>query len=282
MIAHRILDPMTNQVDGTRAVILAAGRGTRMRAPDETVSLTPEQEAMADRGLKMLVPIHGRPFLAYVLHELAEAGFRDVCLVVGPGPEDPVRTAVEAMELERLRVTFAPQPEPRGSAHALLMAEDATAGAPFIVINADNIYSASALRAMRELGEPGLAGYDAGALVDRSNVVPEQVRAFALIEVADGYMTRIVEKPDPDTAARLGDAPVSMTLWRFDPSIFDACRDIRPSERGELELADAVSLAMARGTRFRVVPVQEGVLDISRRGDIPDVERWLEGVEPRP
>ena len=253
-----------------------------MQAPDEAVSLTPEQEAMADAGLKMLVPIHGHPFIAYVLHELAEAGFEEVCLVVRPGDDEPVRVAVEAMTLERLRVSFAEQSAPLGSAHALLAAEPCTAGEPFVVINADNVYGASALRAVRSVRGSGLAGYDADALIARSNVSPEQVAAFALIEVEDGYMTRIVEKPDPATRARMAGAPVSMTLWRFEASIFDACRDVTPSARGELELADAVTLAMERGTRFRVVPVEEGVLDISRRGDIPDVERWLEEVEPRP
>lgn len=266
----------------TRAVVFAAGRGTRMQAPDDTVSLTPEQEAAADRGLKMLIPIHGRPFLAYVLHELAEAGYEEACLVVGPGADDPVRTAVAAMRIERLRIIFAEQAEPLGSAHALLAAEPAVGDGSFLAINADNVYPSSALARVRELKEPGLAGFDADALVARSNVSARQVAAFALIEVEDGYMVRIVEKPDAATALRMEDAPVSMTVWRFDPSIFDACRDIEPSERGELELADAVTLAMERGTRFRVVPVTEGVLDISRRGDIPDVERWLRGVDPRP
>lgn len=273
---------MTSDTRTRRAVVLAAGRGTRMQAADDSVGLTPEQEAAADRGLKMLVPVHGRPFLAYVLHELAEAGFEEVCLVVGPGDDDPVRTAVEAMPIERLQVVFGVQSEPLGSAHALLAAEGCVGDAPFIVINADNIYTAEALRAVAALDGPGLAGYDADALVARSNVTPEQVAAFALIEVEDGYMTGIVEKPDASTALAMDDAPVSMTLWRFEPSIFAACRDIEPSERGELELADAVMLTLRRGDRYRVVPVQDGVLDISRRGDIPAVESRLRGVEPRP
>ncbi len=272
---------MTPDTRTRRAVVLAAGRGTRMQEPDEGVTLTPEQAAMADAGLKMLVPIHGRPFLAYVLHELAEAGFDEVCLVVGPGNDDPVRLAVEAMPLERLRASFAVQAEPLGSAHALLAAEPA-ADAPFVVINADNIYSAAALRAVATLDGSGLAGYDADALVARSNVTAARVAAFALIEVEDGHMVRIVEKPDPATALAMDDAPVSMTLWQFEPSIFQACQDITPSERDELELVDAVSLAMERGTRFRVAPVEEGVIDISRRADVRAVERWLRGREPRP
>lgn len=273
---------MSHRSEQTRAVVLAAGRGTRMQAPDESVSLTPEQSAAADAGLKALIPIHGHVFLAYVLHELAEAGFEDVCMVVGPGDDDPIRVAVEAMPLERLRIGFAAQTEPLGSAHAMLAAEPEAGDGAIVVINADNVYPSTPLRMIRELDEPGLVGFDAGALVAHSNVTPEQVAAFALIEVRDGYMVRIVEKPDAETAREMAGAPVSMTLWRFDPSIFDACRSIGPSARGELELADAVDLAMDRGTRFRVIPARAGVLDISRRAHIPTVERWLEGVDPRP
>ena len=273
---------MPDPVVPTRAVILAAGRGTRMQAQDETVELTPDQEAAADAGLKALVPINGHPFLAYVLHELAESGFREACLVVGPGPDDPVRRAVEAMSIRRLRVQFAVQSEPLGSAHAVLAAEPVAGDGPIAVINADNVYPAAALRAVLELDEPGLVGFDADALVERSNITQEQVAAFALIEVEDGYMVRIVEKPDTATAERMAGAPVSMTCWRFDPSIFAACRDVDPSPRGELELADAVDLAMERGTRFRVVPAAAGVLDISRRAHIPTAEVWLRGTEPRP
>ena len=126
-----------------------------------------------------------------------------------------------------------------------------------------------------ELDGPGLAGFDAEALGRESNIPASRVAAFALIRAEDGIMTEIVEKPGPDRVAAMAGAPVSMTCWRFGPSIFDACRDVAPSSRGELELPDAVALSMERGTRYRVVPVRAGVLDMSRREDIPAVERIL-------
>ncbi|MEN6405747.1 MAG: hypothetical protein ABFC77_04665, partial [Thermoguttaceae bacterium] len=65
------------------AVILARGLGTRMRKSDPAAQLDPSQAAMADCGLKAMIPI-GRPFLDYVLHVLARAGYRKVCLLIGP------------------------------------------------------------------------------------------------------------------------------------------------------------------------------------------------------
>ena len=68
----------------TRAVVLARGLGTRMRAPDPAVTLTPDQQRAADAGLKAMIPVNGRPFLDYLLDALADAGVLDVALVVAP------------------------------------------------------------------------------------------------------------------------------------------------------------------------------------------------------
>ncbi|HUG41105.1 MAG TPA: sugar phosphate nucleotidyltransferase [Longimicrobiales bacterium] len=252
------------------AVVLAAGRGTRMRAAAD-VALTPAQAAAADAGHKFLVPIHGRPFLDHVLDELEAAGFDELCLVVAP--DSPLLQ--HGGPLATRRVRLAVQPEPRGGADALLAAEPVVGDGDLVVINADNLYPASVLRGMRELDGPGLAGFDREALVRESNIPPDRVAAFALVREEGGLLAEIVEKPSPETLAAMAGSRVSMTCWRFDASIFDACRDVAPSGRGELELPDAVALAINRGARFRVVPVGAGVLDLSRREDIPVVERLV-------
>jgi dTDP-glucose pyrophosphorylase len=263
------------------AVVLAAGRGTRLQRPDETVVLTAAQAAAADQGLKVLVPLAGHLYLEYGLHALAEAGYRDVCLVVRD-PDDPVARAVRALDLGRLRVAFGYQTRPTGTADAVLAAEEAVGDEPFVVLNGDNLYPVEALVALRELDGPGLIGFDPEALVERSNIPAERIAAFALLGERDGWLTEIVEKPDPETARALRGAPVSMTCWRFGATIFDACRDVEPSERGERELPHAVALALRRGARIRVVPLEAGVLDLSVRGDIPGLEERLAGEIPRP
>lgn len=312
-----------------RAVILAAGRGTRMRRPAPGIGLRREQRAMAERGLKCLIPFHGRPFLDYVITALADAGIEEACLVVRPGA-DPVRTYCERARTRRVRLSFAVQPEPLGSANALLAAEDFAAGEPFIVVNADNYYPPAAVAALgfdatapavarvadgpagtgarlhdaaesaggagRAVADspPGsyatatagaLVGFRREALVARGNIDPDRIAAFALLTThPDGTLAGIVEKPSPEARRRLGDdAPISMTLWRFGPSIFAACRAVGRSPRGEYELPGAVAHAMReRGERFRVVPSDEGVLDLSSRADIPEVEARLRGVRVDP
>jgi dTDP-glucose pyrophosphorylase len=267
-----------------RAIVLAAGRGTRMqRLPDPPVALEPEQRAMAERGLKMLVPFHGRPFLAYTLAALADAGITDVCLVVRAGAGG-VRAAFEPWPCERLRLHFAEQAEPRGSAAALLAARGFAAEEAVVVINGDNHYPADVVSRVRHIDGSGLAAFRAAALVERAGIPRERLAAFAIVQTdAAGRLTGIVEKPDP---ARLqetgGTALLSMTCWRFEPIIFDACRRIAPSSRGELELPDAVRFAMtAMGVVFRVVTVDAAVLDLSGQQDIPNVARRLHGRDVR-
>jgi len=265
-----------------KAVILARGLGTRMRRPDDAVRLDGEQHRAAAAGVKALIPV-GRPFLDYVLGSLADAGFTDVCLVIGPEHGALRDRYGREIEVSRLRIHFTIQHEPRGTADAVVAAAAFAGDDDFLVINSDNLYPLSVLRALRELSGPGVALFSGRALLAGSNIPPERLRSFAVVSVdAEGYLTDIVEKPDPAVLAAFGDdPPVSMNCWRLPAAIFAACREIAPSSRGELELPDAVRLAIARGTRFAVVRSCEGVLDLTQRGDIAAVAERLRDVAVR-
>jgi glucose-1-phosphate thymidylyltransferase len=270
--------------DCLRAVVLARGLGTRMREADPGAALSREQHQAADAGHKAMMPVNGRPFLDYVLSALADAGLTRVALVVAPDHE-ALRAYFGARPPSRVAVGFAVQPDPLGTANALLAAEAWTAGEPFVVLNADNLYPTDALRALAASPEPAFPAFDADDLVRTSNIPADRIRAFAAVTIdKDGYLTRIVEKPsgEGDRASGMGDRAISMNCWRFDRRIFDACRDVPKSARGEFELPEAVALALARGMRIRALPARGPVLDLSRRADAADIARRLAGVEPRP
>jgi dTDP-glucose pyrophosphorylase len=271
----------------TRAVVLARGLGTRMRADDPAVALTPEQRSAADAGLKAMIPVNGRPFLDYLLSALADARIRDVALVVAPRHEDVRRYYTVTSPPHRVSLSFVVQEEPLGTADAILSAEGWTGGDPFLAMNADNLYPVDALLRLASLHEPGLPVFDRDDLVRTSNIPGERILAFALIDVdADGYLNRIVEKPASHGAWLQASGArfpcVSMNCWRFDTRIFGACRDVPRSPRGEYEIPGAVALAMSRGIRFRTFRAAGPVLDLSRRADAVDVARRLSGVEPSP
>jgi len=266
-----------------KAVILARGLGTRMRKADASAELSDEQATVADIGLKAMIPI-GRPFLDYVLAGLADAGYRRLCLVIGPEHQQ-VRDYYARLRPARVRVEFAVQAEPLGTADAVAAAEDFAAGQPILVINSDNYYPVEALRALREgIDTSGLAAFRREGLLRGSNIDPERISKFAVVETDDSArLVRIIEKPTERDIRSVGE-PVclSMNCWRFAPAIFEACRSIRPSVRGELELPDAVQYAMETlHEPFSVLTFDAAVLDLSSRNDVAGVKARLADVEVR-
>lgn len=276
-----------------KAVLLARGLGSRMKQDGDAASLTAGQAAAASAGSKGMMPIgneepgngnRSRPFLDYVLSALADAGCRSVCLIVAPDHAS-IRDYYEGTgRPSRLAVEFAVQPTADGTARAVLSAEQYTQHDPFLVLNSDNLYPTEVLRRLVVLDGPGLPAFEQDALIRDSGFPADRVASFAALELdADDYLVRIIEKPGREYFDAAGPrALVSMNVWRFDARIFDACRDVPLSPRGEYELPEAVGLAIDRGVKFRTFRAGGAVLDLSRRSDVALVSARLSGVEPHP
>jgi CTP:molybdopterin cytidylyltransferase MocA len=122
------------------AVVLAAGEGRRLRP-------------LTERWPKPLLPIDGEPVISTLLRKLEEARLAPVTLVVGH-LGDQIRRFLDGLD-----VRFAEQPEPLGSADAVLRAVEGGARSPFIVSAADTVYSPGDVgRFAREWEESGAAG----------------------------------------------------------------------------------------------------------------------------
>ena len=269
----------------TQAVILARGLGTRMRRASGA-AMDANQATAAASGAKAMMPF-ARPFLDYVLSVLADAGVAEAIVVIGPPPDDAaIREYFESTQAgRRVSVRFAVQAEPRGTADAVYAARDAVHAAPFLMLNSDNYYPFDACDSLAAIGGPGLVAFDADTLVRASGIEEARVLRYALIDSdADGFLSAIHEKPNADhPLVRAQQRWVSMNLWSFTPKIFDACARVTPSARGELELADAVMIAIRDlGERFRVLPMTAAVLDLSSRADVAFVGQQLSTITPRP
>ena len=266
-----------------KAVILARGLGTRMRKADASAVLDREQTTIAEVGVKAMIPI-GRPFMDYALSGLADAGYSEACLVIGP-EHRMVREYYRENLPKRIRVNFAVQEQPLGTADAVLAARECIGEELFLMINSDNYYPVEALGGLRELEHPGTALFDRDRLVAESNIPEDRVQKFAVAKVNDkGFLERIYEKPSLDTIRSVGNPVyVSMNCWLFSPSIFTACQNVLPSSRGELELSDAVQYALdVLKEQFRALTYKRPVLDLSSRSDIAAVADKLRGVNPVP
>ena len=269
-----------HQSSTDKVVILARGLGTRMRKTDDHAQLSTQQAAIAETGVKAMMP-SDRPFLDYVLTDLARAGYHHVCLIIGP-EHDAVRAYYhQTVQSEQLTIEFAVQEKPLGTADAVRPAQAFADGDDFIVINSDNYYPLEALTGLRNIAGSGLAAFDRDAMLAGSNIPAERLTKFAVIETNDqGRMTRIIEKPDPATLAAMPEPVcVSMNCWRFGPAIFQACQAIQPSPRGEFEITDAVQYAIDQlDETFTALTVKAPVLDLSSRSDVAAVTEKLAGT----
>ena len=262
-----------------KIVVLARGLGTRMRRGDASAQVDGRQAAVAEAGIKALIPID-RPFLDYVLSAAAEAGFRHVCLVVGP-EQQAIRDYYGSIAADKLTFSFANQQVPKGTADAVAAAEEFAGNDPFAVINSDDYYPVSSLQALRQQSGSAVALFEREAML-RGNVPEDRIKSFAVARISPcGRLEQILEKPDEATLTVLPRPLwISMNCWRFGPSIFKACRAIEPSPRGEYEIPTAVQYVIrVLGEPFAAVMIREPVLDMTCRGDIAAVAAKLAGAK---
>ncbi len=262
-----------------KAVVLAAGRGTRMRREQLSANLTANQLEVAGSGLKAMMPV-GRPFIDYVLSGLADAGYRRACLVIGPDHRY-LQDHCRGHKAGRIDIEFAIQPTAKGTADAVAAAQDFVGDDPFLLVNGDNLYPQSAVAGLRQLAGSAVAAFSPAAL-SRGNITADRLRNLpSFASDSDGLLTRVIEKPTEEQFDQAGASPlINMNCWRFTPAIIDACRAIGPSPRGEYELTDAVNYAIDQlSERFSVVAVNEPVLDLSTQADVAEVTRRLADTE---
>jgi dTDP-glucose pyrophosphorylase len=262
-------------------VILARGLGTRMSRPDRNATLDRHQAAVAAGGLKAMMPV-GRPFLDYILTMLADAGFEDICLVIGPDRGAVRDYYQQDAKPRRFKMSFAHQEQPRGTADAVLAAEDFVGSERFLVVNSDTYYPVQACRALHLLGEAGVAAFWRDTLIAEGNLSAERVARFPIVEMdGQGFLTRLLEPEDAPVLPEGTDVLVSMNCWMFSRTIFRACRAIQPSPSGELELPEAVRYSVAQGERMRVLPFREPVLDLTSRADVATIADRLAEIQVR-
>jgi glucose-1-phosphate thymidylyltransferase len=225
---------------------------------------------MTHTSAKQLLPVANKPVLFFALESIADAGLKDIGIVVGEtGPQ--IRKAVGDGSAFGLDITYIPQEKPLGLAHAVMTASDWLGDDDFLMYLGDNFLSEGITPFVEEFREKLP---DAQVMLTRVHN-PE---SFGVADLDDtGRLVRLVEKPrSPKSDLAL------VGVYLFTPVVHEAIRHIRPSWRGELEITDAMQWLIDAG--YDLVPhVVTGYWkDTGSVNDILEVNRLvLERLGPR-
>ncbi|MFL5917222.1 MAG: glucose-1-phosphate thymidylyltransferase [Gaiellaceae bacterium] len=241
-----------------KGLILSGGRGTRLRPLTYT-------------SAKQLVPVANKPVLFYGIEAMAAAGIRDVGIIIAPETGAEIRAAVGDGSAFGLAISYIEQDEPLGLAHAVLTAEEYLAGSPFVMYLGDNL--------LRD-GITGLVdtfrSEEPDAMILLTPVSDPEHYGVAELD-GSGRVLQLAEKPaEPTTDLAL------VGVYMFTASVFDAARAITPSQRGELEITEAIQHLVDSGLRVDPHIVRGWWKDTGQVQDMLEANRLiLDEIEER-
>ena len=233
-----------------KVVISAAGQGTRM------------QELSKDKS-KHLITVNNRPFLAYLLDNILQAGYTDIMLVVGfrqdliaeflqPYPLPAGVTIGMVNQFEML----GPKEKEYGTACPLKCVKDFVGRDQFISLVGDNFYSAADLASMNMDDNFCYVG----------GLKAEHPERFGVL-IEDGELLQeIIEKPKEF----VGDL-INTSLYKFTPDVFEKLPLIQKSPRGEYEITDVLTL-LAKDKKVKIKKLKDNWMDFGKAEDIQKFE----------
>lgn len=234
-----------------QGVVPAAGQGTRLRPH------THEQP-------KGLVEIAGQPLLAHCFDSLLELDVDGLVVVVGYRGDQLVDRFGDTFE--GVPVEYVVQEERLGLADAVGRVADGVDG-HFVLLNGDNVFDADLSRLV---DRHQAAEADATLLVDE--VSTDAAAETGVLRFEDDELAGVVEKPVDPPSTR-----VTRGCYAFSPAIFHACHLVRPSDRGEYELSDAIDLLLSAGRTVETVGLAGQCVNVNAPEDIERAESLLAG-----
>jgi len=199
-----------------KAVILAAGEGSRMRP-------------LTYNRPKVMLPIANKPILEHLLIEVVQAGIKEFIFIVGYHDEQ-VRDYFGSGDRWGISINYSTQRKPLGTADALKMVEGLVDGI-FIMINGDIIAGRKDIKKLAK-GNGNIMGV----------VKVEDTTDLGLVEIKKGKVAHIYEK-----VVKSSSHLANTGLYLFTPDIFEAVSRTPESSRGEYEITDSLQFIIDRG-----------------------------------
>ncbi len=231
-----------------KGLILSGGYGTRLRP------ITYSQQ-------KQLIPVANKPILFYAIEDVIEVGAKEIGIIVGPNKEQVMET-VKSTDWDA-EIDFIYQGEPKGLAHAILVAEDFLDD-EFVMYLGDNILREGIVEHAKKFEENR---YDTSIMLTEV----ENPQQFGVADINEnGTIKKLVEKPEvpPSNLALVG-------IYFFKPVILEACKSIKPSWRNELEITDAIQWLIDNGYKVGWTKVNGWWKDTGKPEDILEANRLI-------
>jgi len=209
-----------------KGVILAGGLGSRLRPLTKITN-------------KHLLPIYDRPMIYYPLETLCKAGIEDIMIVTGGNSAgDFLRLLGNGREFGLKDIYYTYQEGEGGIADALKLAEHFADREPIVVILGDNIFEDDITPYVRAFEKQATG---ARLLL---KAVPDPQR-FGVPELDGDRIVRIEEKPQ-----RPKSNYAVTGIYMYDQRVFEYCRNLMPSRRGELEITDVNNAYIEAGDLY--------------------------------
>jgi glucose-1-phosphate thymidylyltransferase len=242
-----------------KGIILAGGQGTR---------LYPLTLGMS----KQLLPVYDKPMVYYPLSMLMLAGIRDILVVSSDEDLPQFQRLLGDGQQWGVRFSYTGQSSPRGLVDAFMIGRDFIGADPVCLILGDNIFFGAGLWDQLREG----ASLQEGALIFAYEVKsPEN---YGVVEFdRSGRVLSLEEKPQKPKSRF-----VVPGLYFYDNQVLDFAQQIKPSERGELEISDINRLYLERGL-LRVKQLGRGVawLDAGTHETLLQAANFVQTVEER-
>ena len=241
-----------------KGIILAGGSGSRLYPITCVVN-------------KQLLPVYDKPMVYYPLSTLMLAGIRDILLITTPADVPHFQRLLGDGHNLGLSIRYAIQPEPGGLPQAFLIGRDFIGSEHVALVLGDNIFYGQGFQPLL-----ALAASRRGATIFAYPV--NDARQFGVVELdRQGHILSLEEKPrEPKSNMAV------VGLYFYDNQVIEIAKSLRPSARGELEIADINREYLRRG-QLHCVVFGRGYawLDTGTPGSLNKASSFIETIESR-